>query len=279
MTSVTGSRLGSLCYLVQRKDFQEAFQMLWDIKNDRRSAFTKDPSRLFAIQWGIRTEDEAFHQFTLAHPSWKFKEQEKTLWLDNVKVFQRTIGARSDGTYTRGDQAGVVEIKCPLRQPHDRVPIHYIVQMFLEMKAYKVKEACFVSYYQPRGWQELLGKLKGDDLEKERTRPRLLMGRQKRQWTRWIQKQARQPETPMPSILRSWKIHWHEDVWFRILLMCRALTIWGENPSQQNASMTLKAIKLVLSEIHEKVKVERIFADHHDRRMTRSMKRLVSISE
>ena len=47
---------------------------------------------------------------------------------------------------------------------------------------------------------------------------------------------------------------------------------------KQNASMTLKAIKLVLSEIHEKVKVERIFADHHDRRMTRSMKRLVSIS-
>jgi hypothetical protein len=246
MIALTGSRFGSLCYLVQRRNYQEAFQLLWDIKYNRIPRRIKDPCRSFAIRWGIRTEDEALRQFQQIY-GWPLEEQDTTQWLEDVKVFDRRVGARSDGTYTDNNGVrGVLEIKCPLHNPHAQVPAYYMIQMYFEMKAYNVHEGCFITYYHPRGWQEYLTKSSGDERTKEQRRTRTLVGPDKRKWKNWISNPSTPPpSTPMPFILRAWRIKWDQDMWNLIVHMMTLIGQWGDDPSQEQASVLKAHIKKV----------------------------------
>ena len=117
-------------------------QMLWDIKNDRRSAFTKDPSRLFAIQWGIGSEDDAWIPIYTGSSVMEIQGAG-----ENIMVGQREGFSENDWRTVRPKIVPRRHHTASSKQSVQGnlsviiVPIHYIVQMFLEMKAYKVYEA------------------------------------------------------------------------------------------------------------------------------------------
>ena len=92
-----------------------------------------------------------------------------------------------------------------------------MIQMYFEMKAYNVREGCFITYYHPRGWQ-VFDKIKRGREKKGARRTRTLVGPDKRKWKKWISNPSEPPpSTPMPFILRAWRIKWDQDMWNLIL--------------------------------------------------------------
>ena len=72
----------------------------------------------------------------------------QTIYSNTVKCFNKAIGSRPDALTDNY----VVEVKCPFGGPRKRIPVQYIVQMFVEMHVANKKHALFVDYYNPKGW-------------------------------------------------------------------------------------------------------------------------------
>lgn len=155
--NLTGSHFASLCYLACHKP-EEFDTYLEHFVDGRRMPIPKE--RVAAIQHGQRNERCTVQRLKEKHGLTVYP-QYKTKYVKGVCVFDRTVGAKSDGLYKRTHddgrrEYGILEIKSPAHQVHETIPAYYFAQMILEMKACNRRNALFVSHLNVEGQPETL---------------------------------------------------------------------------------------------------------------------------
>ena len=157
-TTMTGSRLSNLCFLAGRDDRAEFDEQLHNLVHGIKTEIPEERRKF--IEHGYQNEDDAYRkvgerlQLTL-------QPQRRTQFLNDTKVWNIKVGARSDGTYKRPigpdkREHGVLEIKSPYFKVHETVTPYHLAQLTLEMKCYKRRHALFVSHLHREGVEEAM---------------------------------------------------------------------------------------------------------------------------
>jgi hypothetical protein len=140
--NLTGSRFASLCYLADKPEQFDVY--LQNLVEGQPTPIPVD--RLPMVQHGQTNERVTLNRLQqlglTIRPQYRVKHLKETL------VFDRPVGAKSDGLYKRifdeqTREYGILEIT----QVHTVVPPYYLAQIILEMKACKRRHALFVSHF------------------------------------------------------------------------------------------------------------------------------------
>lgn len=144
--NLTGSRLASLCYLSNNPDELEIY--LQNMVDGKQTPIPEERKKI--IEHGCNNERVTV-EILKEVLSMQIRPQYRLKYVKDVHVFDRTVGAKSDGMYKRtiGDdkrEYGILEIKSPYKCVHESIPPHYFAQMILEMKSCNRRNALFVSH-------------------------------------------------------------------------------------------------------------------------------------
>ena len=156
-TVLTGSRLANLCYLAMGE--QDAFdEQLHNLVHGIKTEIPEERQKF--IEHGYKNEDDAYRKVG-ERLQLKLQPQMRTKFLDDTKVWEMKVGARSDGTYKRTigpdkREYGILEIKSPYYKVHECVTPYHLAQLTMEMKCYKRRHALFVSHLHREGLEEVM---------------------------------------------------------------------------------------------------------------------------
>ena len=201
--NVTGSRLASLCYLSDKpQEFETYIQNLVD---GIQTPIPKERQKI--INHGCNNERVTV-EIIKEMLSLQIQPQYRLKYVKDVFVFNRTVGAKSDGLYKRtiGEdkrEYGIIEIKSPHTRVHESIPPYYLAQMILEMKSCKRRNAMFVSHFNIDGQEEKL---------------------------------------------RVWQISWDDALWCRCEVLFERLNLWVSGSSTTEIRQTLQSFNKWASE-------------------------------
>jgi len=152
--NVTGSRLASLCYLSNKPDEFEIY--IQNLVDGVQTPIPKERQKI--VNHGCHNERITIEVLKEAL-SLQIWPQYRLKYVKDVYVFDRTVGAKSDGLYKRTidddtREYGILEIKSPYTSVHESIPPYYFAQMILEMKSCNRRNALFVSHFNVIGQKE-----------------------------------------------------------------------------------------------------------------------------
>lgn len=143
--NLTGSRFASLCYLADKPEQFDVY--LQNLVEGQSTPIPDD--RLPMVQHG--QTNERVTVLRLQELGLQIRPQYRVKYLKE-QVFDRSVGAKSDGFYKRvfdeqTREHGILEIKSPSTHVHTTVPPYYLAQIILEMKSCNRRHALFVSHF------------------------------------------------------------------------------------------------------------------------------------
>tara|TARA_Y100001958_G_C21242889_1_gene571427 strand:+ start:2038 stop:3159 length:1122 start_codon:yes stop_codon:yes gene_type:complete len=145
---LTGSKLGSFCFIKDKEEYDNYFAEVFEGKP--KPPFTEQ--QLGYMQYGREHEDVAICAFLDAAP-----KQLGDIYIAESPFYKHSdpsVGASPDGTYAifKGKkivEEGVIEIKCPGKKPnrpYTKWKHYYVPQTFWEMSCSGHKKAITISW-------------------------------------------------------------------------------------------------------------------------------------